>query len=76
MAAIRSRGNTTTELPLGRLLWAAGLRGYRKHWPVPGKPDFAWPGPPCGRLRRWLFLAWLPLQVSAPHEHRILAAQN
>ncbi len=44
MAAIRSRGNTTTEVPLRRLLWAAGLRGYRKHWPVFGKPDFAWPG--------------------------------
>ena len=44
MAAIHSRGNTTTELPLAKLLWAAGLRGYRKHWPVAGKPDFAWPG--------------------------------
>jgi len=44
MAAVRSKGNTTTELPLGRLLWAAGLRGYRKHWPITGKPDFAWPG--------------------------------
>ena len=44
MAAVRSRGNTTTELPLGKLLWAAGLRGYRKHWKVQGRPDFAWPG--------------------------------
>src|ERR1700722_13455671 len=44
MAAVRSRGNTTTELPLAKLLWSAGLRGYRKHWPVPGRPDFAWPG--------------------------------
>ena len=44
MAAIHSRGNTTTELPLAKLLWAANLRGYRKHWPVRGKPDFAWPG--------------------------------
>ena len=43
MAAIHSRGNTTTELPLARLLWAAGLRGYRKQWPVFGRPDFAWP---------------------------------
>ena len=43
MAAVRSTGNRTTELALGRLLWAAGLRGYRKHWPVAGKPDFAWP---------------------------------
>src|SRR5260370_744109 len=44
MAAIHSRGNTTTELPLGKILWAANLRGYRKQWPVLGKPDFAWPG--------------------------------
>ncbi|MBV9157612.1 MAG: very short patch repair endonuclease [Acidobacteriaceae bacterium] len=44
MAAVHSQGNTTTELPLARLLWAAGIRGYRKHWNVPGKPDFAWPG--------------------------------
>jgi DNA mismatch endonuclease (patch repair protein) len=44
MAAVRSRGNTTTELPLSKLLWEAGMRGYRKQWPVAGKPDFAWPG--------------------------------
>jgi DNA mismatch endonuclease (patch repair protein) len=44
MAAIHSRGNTTTELPLAKQLWSAGLRGYRKHWPVKGRPDFAWPG--------------------------------
>jgi DNA mismatch endonuclease, patch repair protein len=44
MAAVRSRGNTTTELPLAEQLWGAGIRGYRKHWPVAGKPDFAWPG--------------------------------
>jgi DNA mismatch endonuclease (patch repair protein) len=31
-------------MALGRLMWAAGLRGYRKQWPVAGKPDFAWPG--------------------------------
>ena len=44
MAAVRSRGNTTTEVPVGKLLWAAGIRGYRKHWPIIGRPDFAWPG--------------------------------
>jgi DNA mismatch endonuclease, patch repair protein len=44
MATVRSKGNRTTEVALGRLLWAAGLRGYRKQWPVDGKPDFAWPG--------------------------------
>ena len=44
MASVRSRGNSTTELKLGKLLWAAGLRGYRKQWKAPGRPDFAWPG--------------------------------
>lgn len=44
MASVRSKGNRTTELALGRILWAAGLRGYRKHWPITGRPDFAWPG--------------------------------
>jgi DNA mismatch endonuclease, patch repair protein len=43
MASIRSVGNRTTEIALGKLLWASGFRGYRKHWHVIGKPDFAWP---------------------------------
>lgn len=43
MAAVRSRGNLTTEVLFGRLLRAAGVRGYRKHWPIQGRPDFAWP---------------------------------
>lgn len=44
MASVRSKANRTTEIPMARLLWAAGLRGYRKHWHVDGRPDFAWPG--------------------------------
>jgi DNA mismatch endonuclease (patch repair protein) len=44
MAAVKPFGNKTTERAMGRLLWHDGIRGYRKHWPVAGKPDFAWPG--------------------------------
>jgi DNA mismatch endonuclease (patch repair protein) len=44
MAAVRSTGNRSTELALGTILRRAGLTGYRKHWKVKGKPDFAWPG--------------------------------
>jgi DNA mismatch endonuclease (patch repair protein) len=44
MASVRSRGNQSTELALGRLMWKSGLRGYRKQWQVEGRPDFAWPG--------------------------------
>ena len=44
MAAVRSKGNLSTEIALSKLLWASSLRGYRKQWPVSGSPDFAWPG--------------------------------
>lgn len=44
MAAVRSRDNASTEAVVGKWLWAAGLRGYRKHWNIDGRPDFAWPG--------------------------------
>jgi DNA mismatch endonuclease (patch repair protein) len=43
MAAVRSKGNRTTELALSECLRVAGLCGYRKHWAVEGRPDFAWP---------------------------------
>jgi DNA mismatch endonuclease (patch repair protein) len=44
MASVGSQGNRTTERRMAAILWNAGLRGYRKHWRVVGKPDFAWPG--------------------------------
>jgi DNA mismatch endonuclease (patch repair protein) len=43
MASVKGRGNTTTELPMEKLIRAARLWGYRKHLPLPGRPDFSWP---------------------------------
>jgi len=43
MARVRSSGNKTTEQRMVRLLRKAGLKGWRRHMPLPGKPDFAWP---------------------------------
>lgn len=43
MASVRSRGNRSTELAMAKILRFAGLKGYRRHWNVVGKPDFAWP---------------------------------
>src|SRR5690349_8666888 len=43
MRAVRSKGNRTTELLMARQLRAAGLNGWRRHLPLPGRPDFAWP---------------------------------
>jgi len=40
MAAIRSRGNKDTELKLAAILRAARITGWRRHEPLPGRPDF------------------------------------
>ncbi len=40
MAKIRSRGNKATELELMRFLRRAGISGWRRNLPLPGKPDF------------------------------------
>ncbi|MBI3184671.1 MAG: very short patch repair endonuclease [Myxococcales bacterium] len=42
MARIRSSGNLTTEQRLASLLRDAGLAGWRRHFRVAGRPDFAW----------------------------------
>lgn len=43
MTRVRSSGNKTTELLMAQLLRKAGLKGWRRHLPLPGRPDFAWP---------------------------------
>lgn len=42
MASVRASGGTT-ERKMEKLLRLRGIRGFRKQWPVVGKPDFAWP---------------------------------
>lgn len=43
MSRIRSTGNNTTERRLILLLRSTGIRGWRRHLPVLGHPDFVWP---------------------------------
>jgi DNA mismatch endonuclease, patch repair protein len=40
MALIRSRGNRDTEIKLASLFRAARITGWRRHQPLPGRPDF------------------------------------
>jgi DNA mismatch endonuclease (patch repair protein) len=40
MAAIRSKGNKDTELKLASILRAHGIKGWRRHQPLLGNPDF------------------------------------
>ena len=43
MKRVRNTGNKTTEMTLARLLRKSQLKGWLRHLPLPGKPDFAWP---------------------------------
>jgi DNA mismatch endonuclease (patch repair protein) len=43
MALVRSRGNKETELRLVAIFRAFRITGWRRHKPLPGKPDFIFP---------------------------------
>ena len=43
MARIRGRGNKETEEALAKLLRQHRIKGWRRHQPVFGKPDFIFP---------------------------------
>ena len=43
MARVRGRGNKSTEEKLVQLFRVYGIKGWRRHLPLPGTPDFAFP---------------------------------
>lgn len=40
MSKVKSYGNRSTELRLRKLFLAYGIKGWRRHYPIAGKPDF------------------------------------
>lgn len=44
MSRIRSRGNRKTEIALLNLMRTNGIAGWRRHYPILGKPDFVFKG--------------------------------
>ena len=51
MSRIRGKGNASTEQRMIRLFRERGIKGWRRNWPLPGKPDFVFP-----KLRIALFV--------------------
>ncbi|MGC2289675.1 MAG: very short patch repair endonuclease [Thermoplasmata archaeon] len=43
MAAVRSTGNSATELRMVAILRAHGITGWRRQQALPGRPDFGFP---------------------------------
>jgi DNA mismatch endonuclease (patch repair protein) len=51
MSRIRGKGNVSTEQRMIRFFREHGITGWRRNWPLPGKPDFVFP-----KLRVALFV--------------------
>ena len=43
MSRIKGRGNKATELRLIGIFKTRRITGWRRHWPMEGKPDFVFP---------------------------------
>ena len=43
MSRIRGKGNKSTEIKLLNLFRENGIKGWRRHQPLTGKPDFVFP---------------------------------
>ncbi len=43
MSRIRGKGNKDTEVALARLFRAHSITGWRRHYTITGRPDFAFP---------------------------------
>lgn len=51
MSRIRGKGNASTEKRMIQLFREHSIKGWRRNWPLPGKPDFVFP-----KLRVALFV--------------------
>jgi len=43
MSRVRSKGNNATELRLIQIFRDNRITGWRRNWPLKGKPDFVFP---------------------------------
>jgi len=41
MSRIRGKGNQETEVRLATMMRMTGIKGWRRHLPIPGRPDFS-----------------------------------
>ncbi len=69
MAAIRSR-NTSIEIRFRKALWASGIRGYRLHYLLPGKPDIVFTRKRLAIFIDGCFWHWCPQCFRMPKTHR------
>ncbi len=69
MAAVRSRGNLSTEVKMARLLREFALHGWRRHCPTYGRPDFCWLREKVGIFVDGCFWHGCPRCYKTPRSH-------
>jgi len=70
MSRIRGRGNKDTEIALARLLRQNKITGWRRHLPIFGKPDFAFPKHKIAVFVDGCFWHGCPKHFSLPANNR------
>ncbi|MBA3353010.1 MAG: DNA mismatch endonuclease Vsr [Blastocatellia bacterium] len=71
MAKIKSRGNKATEVRLARILREYGVKGWRRNYPLQGRPDFAF-----ASARVAIFVDGCFWHSCPKHGHRPASNQN
>jgi DNA mismatch endonuclease (patch repair protein) len=70
MSRIRGRGNKDTELALAKLFRRHGIKGWRRHQPVYGKPDFIFPNARLAVFVDGCFWHGCPKHATMPKNNR------
>lgn len=76
MSRIRSFGNATTELRLIRIMREHRISGWRRHQPLPGRPDFAFRPEKVALFVDGCFWHGCPLCYRAPTSNASFWAQK
>ena len=70
MASVSSRGNKTTELRLLIVLKIHRVTGWRRHYPILGRPDFSFPRARVALFVDGCFWHGCPRCYSAPKNNK------
>jgi len=70
MSGVKSQGNLATEIRLIRIFRDHGIKGWRRHTPVFGRPDFVFPSTRLAVFVDGCFWHGCPLHGSLPVANR------
>lgn len=70
MSLVRGKGNKSTELLMASLLRKAHITGWRRHLPIPGRPDFAFKSKKLALFIDGCFWHGCPIHGRRPKSNR------